>query len=437
MHAEFFSSPLMFKVEIHDIRIDNKASIPSGIHALKVSGIHPESEESIRVQISGESCKIQEKKELIFVSSVSRVTITLMITNRPVAHGSFFVEECEGRVVPLYTAGGGVESLHAVISVQRMSSVKSSPNINSISPQFNEKIASHKEDTSATDLIGHFFSDLGSTRHLIETHRRWLLMCGPLRFIHRELSDIVTWTRIDATLLFMLLWAWFCMSPSSFLAVMFPSAIVGTWYVRVLMNNVVFVLERPPLEDLNENLSFNEDCMNSWCKTYEKVATLNLVGWLDRGWIVIVILSIGFCVIPINLLALCLVNGLILCRLPLSDNVCILASIPSVLNNDKVMTFEVYENQRWWLGNWSDKGLSIGTGTIHPWSDKSGHASLNKTSITLPSQEWDWDGLWQVDRQGWLYAINFVEDESAYHSSQKPSDFIRRRRWIRNARRIA
>ena len=428
----------MFRLEIHGVTFCDEPSIRPGSYLLRVSDINEGLHEAVIIQASSLSWKIVEKKDIFIGKSASRVNLTLLASiasDRVLAQGSFFIEECASRVVTLYDQGTmGKATLNVEVAVHKTTGLRSSPTLQALSSFPTD--FSTKEDASATDILGHLLSDLGSTRHLIETHRRWLIRCGPFRVAQRVLIDLVKWREIQSTLLFMLVWTWFCLSPNTVLAILFPFSIVGTWYIHVLIKYGVLNLKKPYFEDLNENLIFNESFMDSWCRFYDKFSTVDVGQWLHRGLIAVIICGIVIYIVPFNILALVMVNVILLSNFPLVDSGSILSNIPSVLSNDKLITFEVYENQRWWLGNWSDKGLSIGTGTIHPWSDKSGHVSLNKASVELPNNQWEWEGLWQVDKDGWMYAINFFEDDSAYHPAQRPSDFVRRRRWQRIAKKI-
>jgi hypothetical protein len=57
-----------------------------------------------------------------------------------------------------------------------------------------------------------------------------------------------------------------------------------------------------------------------------------------------------------------------------------------------------------------------------------------------PPSGTQWSDLWHVDSSGWMYAINFTPsdvDNGWFHHDQRSSDFVRRRRWIRTATKVA
>ena len=104
----------------------------------------------------------------------------------------------------------------------------------------------------------------------------------------------------------------------------------------------------------------------------------------------------------------------------------------------------VYENQRWWLGKWSDRLINSET---QPWTTAVG-PSLNapeftpKESFILPSSDdpayqWKWNGPWSIDTpegDGWQYAQDFRQTKM--HSKRELTDFIRQRRWTRKFTRV-
>jgi hypothetical protein len=87
-----------------------------------------------------------------------------------------------------------------------------------------------------------------------------------------------------------------------------------------------------------------------------------------------------------------------------------------------------YENQRWWMGQWSDTLLDDDVG---PWTSKEGKNILAKEALT-PESSYEWVGQWQTnEEEGWVYANGFSE---LFHAARKPDDFVRRRRWTRSFR---
>ncbi|KAF7727978.1 peroxisome- protein [Apophysomyces ossiformis] len=131
--------------------------------------------------------------------------------------------------------------------------------------------------------------------------------------------------------------------------------------------------------------------------------------------------------------------------------------------NEMVFQFEVYENQRWWLGmDWTTNMMPSERG---PWTDKQLKAIPSKESFNLPestqettyhpagdgwvierrtSKTWQWaDNEWwvdmtgevqnRVDRNGWEYGNNAWKSTTGVAGIKT---FTRRRRWCRRARLI-
>ncbi|KAJ3091697.1 hypothetical protein HK102_013778 [Quaeritorhiza haematococci] len=123
---------------------------------------------------------------------------------------------------------------------------------------------------------------------------------------------------------------------------------------------------------------------------------------------------------------------------------------------DVVLTFETWENQRWWVGIGFAHQLLLNERPI--WSNQSGTVSLPRESFVLfpfkeeqlrgarvPSLDtttkqykWEWDGMWTVsvegsgiDEQGWEYGDTAWKDWSAKKTLMR---VVRRRRWTRQAR---
>ncbi|RKO87172.1 hypothetical protein BDK51DRAFT_41293 [Blyttiomyces helicus] len=123
-----------------------------------------------------------------------------------------------------------------------------------------------------------------------------------------------------------------------------------------------------------------------------------------------------------------------------------------------VLSFETYENQRWWVGlGWVPKLLPAERG---PWTDHTGGKAQPRSSFDLgpfraeqlasldvspsldPSKRyaWGWDGEWtpdkagagvQTDDDGWEYADNFW---AGWKLRKTLKRVVRRRRWTRLAR---
>ncbi len=71
-------------------------------------------------------------------------------------------------------------------------------------------------------------------------------------------------------------------------------------------------------------------------------------------------------------------------------------------------------------------------------SDYNGMMTLPKESFKLPSNQWEWEDIWHVeklpeftDNEGWSYSIDF---NSPFHSAKGMLDAVRRRKWVRVAR---
>ncbi|KAJ3414165.1 peroxisome- protein [Chytridiales sp. JEL 0842] len=128
---------------------------------------------------------------------------------------------------------------------------------------------------------------------------------------------------------------------------------------------------------------------------------------------------------------------------------------------DIVLSFECYENQRWWVGlGWVAHLLPA---ERPPWSDYKGQRPTPRESfVLLPFRAeqllawkkevnldlgnkryaWEWDGPWtvdvegggqmtEVDSEGWSYADNFWKD---WKSRKTLKRVVRHRRWVRHAR---
>jgi hypothetical protein len=99
--------------------------------------------------------------------------------------------------------------------------------------------------------------------------------------------------------------------------------------------------------------------------------------------------------------------------------------------------YSLYENQRWWLGKWSEKLLSHEG--VPSWQriSRSGRVSAEnapKESFILPSGDWRWSGPWEpetsdlTDKEGWQYGQDFVQ---RMKPKRELTDFVRRRKWTR------
>ncbi|KAJ3102477.1 peroxisome- protein [Phlyctochytrium planicorne] len=127
---------------------------------------------------------------------------------------------------------------------------------------------------------------------------------------------------------------------------------------------------------------------------------------------------------------------------------------------DVVLSFECFENQRWWVGvGWVPHLLPA---ERPPWTDFTGTRATPKESFELlPFRKeqllswktevpldlsrryaWEWDGAWyvdtkggnqigEVDEEGWAYADNFWKD---WKNRKTLKRVVRHRRWVRHAR---
>lgn len=130
--------------------------------------------------------------------------------------------------------------------------------------------------------------------------------------------------------------------------------------------------------------------------------------------------------------------------------------------SEMIFQFEVYENQRWWLGvNWTTNMMPSERG---PWTDNQLKAIPSKEEFELPeptlktvtiskegkevertiNKVWSWaDGDWwvdmtgeitgKVDQNGWEYGNNAWKQLNGTPGMQT---FTRRRRWCRRARLV-
>jgi len=127
-------------------------------------------------------------------------------------------------------------------------------------------------------------------------------------------------------------------------------------------------------------------------------------------------------------------------------------------SSELVFKFDIYENQRWWLGvDWTSNMMP---GERTPWSDSNNDPIPSKTSFDLPEptttvsyqgddqvmtvKEWRWvepdwwvdmkglkEGL--IDEDGWQYSNNAWKGPTGKGGLKQ---FTRRRKWCRNAKLI-
>lgn len=302
----------------------------------------------------------------------------------------------------------------------------------------------HENMSVTTDILNHFFSDISATKNLIETYKRWAIRCGPLRFAHDCTINVFTWAVPVTTCLLIVTWTWICIDSRQAVSFLLPLTIVGSLYLFLLVRTGAFRIRVPGSsedfisEDIETNLQFNNRLMTKWCDLYDHL-TAKSSGSLHRfkitsqyvfitiiSWMFVYLLPTRFVMAAIIVLPL-----IWTCPL-LSGRRSCMNSLIRPQSDSITQIIEVYENQRWWLGSWSEKGLAIGTSQIFPWSDISGKVSKTKTDANLPPG-YEWIDLWHLDDKGWIYAINF--ENEWFHEDQRSSDFVRKRRWTRTAQR--
>lgn len=106
-----------------------------------------------------------------------------------------------------------------------------------------------------------------------------------------------------------------------------------------------------------------------------------------------------------------------------------------LLKNPDIRKFEVYQNQRVWMGIFKD---AVFPHERPVWSDESGKIKIKKENILLPPEGgWKWQSNWIVeidesfhDKKGWSYAYDF---NGPYKKTKGLLDFVRRRKWVRVA----
>ena len=214
------------------------------------------------------------------------------------------------------------------------------------------------------------------------------------------------------------------------MGILFMLLIAAAIYVPLLLRNGIISVKRPVFEDFILNLEFNESAMKQWCELYDTARDLDVVEVVRKSLMPISVCCILLFLVPLKLVTLAVITVVLYAFLPKNPGRS--ESKRSVdQEGDNERMYVVYENQRWWLGSWTDKALSLGTSHIFPWSDKSGQVPSTKTRAVLPGPEWEWDCPWHVDPRGWEYATGFTGGDGEFHPYQSPTDFVRRRQWVR------
>jgi hypothetical protein len=284
------------------------------------------------------------------------------------------------------------------------------------------------------DVVGLFLSDVGSTKALLDTCNRWILRCGVLRRSGFFLRELIGWDYPALSALVTVISMWILSDPGWRVPLAIPIFGTGMLYAVMLLNGgYICPTSTPAGSEIRSNVTFNFAVMNAWCDMYESCMARMSSDHSEVFRYVMLVscgVSVALLVIPPSVLLRLLVLLIMLYKCPLVVNLLTARRRPrsEVDRDTQRRELEVYENQRWWLGNWVDKGLSLGGDPIFPWSDISGHKEATKSDCVIPDPTWTWDGLWQVDEKGWEYSSNFG---GQFHPTQKPSDFVRRRRWFR------
>lgn len=99
----------------------------------------------------------------------------------------------------------------------------------------------------------------------------------------------------------------------------------------------------------------------------------------------------------------------------------------------KLLTFEIYENERWWvIISWQKKVLM---NEVPLWSDIKQKQYIDKETCILPNSEYSWLSDWEIkitsnsDKDGWEYSNDF----NSTFNSDPFGKFVRKRKWVRTA----
>jgi hypothetical protein len=107
----------------------------------------------------------------------------------------------------------------------------------------------------------------------------------------------------------------------------------------------------------------------------------------------------------------------------------------------KTVVDEIFENQRYIpiSGSWSEPFM---VNDPHSWTTRNGEKVV-KEEIKLPSDEWEWQNDWKIDR--WTYKIGVEIDDDGFEYALRFKSFVpgkprmcssldcvRRRRWVRS-----
>lgn len=113
-----------------------------------------------------------------------------------------------------------------------------------------------------------------------------------------------------------------------------------------------------------------------------------------------------------------------------------LKEIVTVAGNatQELLTFELYENERWWVMIGWAKKLMLNERSLY--SDKTGTKQLNFDFVFFDTNHYEWISDWKIhkdestDKDGWSYGKDF---NSTDFTSVSHSKYVRTRKWIRFA----
>lgn len=162
------------------------------------------------------------------------------------------------------------KSAQPSIKVGMQSNIPPSPNVKAV-------------ESLPSDLLAQFFTDVSSTKQLIETYRFWLVRCGPIRVAHEVISDLVSWKSVDATCLMIVIVVGVTLYPNVWLPLLVLLTCIGIPYLSLLLKTAAFTHRFPSTEDFNANLNFNHWFMGTWCSAYDRFRKIDPVQVLRKG----------------------------------------------------------------------------------------------------------------------------------------------------------
>ena len=108
-------------------------------------------------------------------------------------------------------------------------------------------------------------------------------------------------------------------------------------------------------------------------------------------------------------------------------------------STSELLKYELYENERWWIGvGWKKKLFSSDGAT---WRRVDSDSYCDMKMIHLPdTDEYEWNSEWKIelngnsDDNGWEYGSSFKEGKE--FGVKKASKYVRRRKWVRYAKKV-